>query len=203
MEHYLQAIATIFSLVNPGVCLVIFTDLEKGKSRSAASRDATVAMALVALVLIAAALAGARILNVFGISLDAFSVAGGAVLIAIGFSMLMATQSNSEADRDHAGKASGTNLGKLILFAASPGTITGVMTLAASHSQVDFPLTALVAIAVVVPVTWLVLLISVMAGRSTDKPGLGREMANRYMGLIIVAMGIQFALTGYKAFMAT
>jgi multiple antibiotic resistance protein len=31
---------------------------------------------------------------------------------------------------------------------------------------------------------------------------LAHDMVSRYMGLIVIAMGIQYALTGYKAFMA-
>jgi multiple antibiotic resistance protein len=34
------------------------------------------------------------------------------------------------------------------------------------------------------------------------RPGLARDMVSRYMGMIIIAIGIQFALKGYKAFIA-
>ena len=40
------------------------------------------------------------------------------------------------------------SLAPLILFAASPGTITGVITLAAAHTKLMFPVTALVAVCV-------------------------------------------------------
>ncbi|MBV1926378.1 MAG: hypothetical protein KUG62_04420 [Rhodobacteraceae bacterium] len=39
------------------------------------------------------------------------------------------------------------------------------------------------------------------ATNNADEPSLTHDMISRYMGLIVVAMGIQFALTGYKAFM--
>ncbi|MDK3075883.1 hypothetical protein QO034_22780 [Sedimentitalea sp. JM2-8] len=63
-------------------------------------------------------------------------------------------------------------------------------------------MTAFVAIAVVLGLTWLLPGTALLGGRKTSGPGRARDMVNRYMGLIVTAMGIQFALTGYKGFMA-
>ena len=54
---------------------------------------------------------------------------------------------------------SSASLTPLILFAASPGTITGVITLSAAHTRLGFPITALVAVAIASVVTWLVMLL--------------------------------------------
>jgi len=51
----------------------------------------------------------------------------------------------------------------LILFAASPGTITGVIT-------------------------------------STDGGGLVHDVTMRFMDLLVLAMGVQFAPSGYQPF---
>src|SRR5262252_4128396 len=88
MEHQLQAIATILSLVNPVICGAMFARIEAGQARAVLLADATKAALAVLVILVVAALAGARVLQVFGVSLDAFSVAGGGVLAWIGFSML-------------------------------------------------------------------------------------------------------------------
>jgi small neutral amino acid transporter SnatA (MarC family) len=90
----------------------------------------------------------------------------------------------------------------LILFAASPGTITGVITLAARHArQHDLPVTALVAVAVGAVVMWAVI---VLAARKASRPSgtsFLRDTVTRFMGLIVIAMGVQFALSGYRGFM--
>jgi multiple antibiotic resistance protein len=202
MSEHLQAIATVFSLVNPFVCAMIFASIIQGQSRAWAVRNATMLVLIVAVVLVIAAFLGSPILNLFGISLDAFSVAGGGVLIFIGFSMLQGTGSPSTPNNPSAQGESSSGLGRLILFAASPGTITGVMTIVAAHRRQGLPVTALSAIAVVLGVTWLLLLVAATRGGDAKRPGLARDMVSRYMGLIIIAMGIQFALKGYKAFMA-
>ena len=83
----------------------------------------------------------------------------------------------------------------MILFAASPGTIIGVITLA----ELLLPVTALVGVAVATVVMWITML---LVGREGVRPGDGflRDTATRFMGLIVIAMGTQFALTGLRNF---
>jgi len=132
--------------------------------------------------------------------LDAFSVAGGGVLSWIGFSMLIG---NSTIDKTSTkeGTIDKRSLTPLILFAASPGTITGVITLAVAHSRLGFPVTALVAVAVAVLVMWMAILLVVRLGSHSNGGGFVRDTLTRFMGLIVIAMGIQFVLSGLRAFM--
>ena len=88
MEQHLQAIVTVLSLVNPLICGVMFAQIETDQTRALRITDATKAALAVLAILLVAALVGARVLQIFGVSLDAFSVAGGGVLTWIGFSML-------------------------------------------------------------------------------------------------------------------
>lgn len=207
MEYHFQAIATLFSLVNPMVCAMMFTGLTAGQTKAQRVSDATRAILTIAVVMVTAALAGAQILRIFGIPLDVFSVAGGIVLSFIGFTMLAGSKSSDKPNPgSHSADppAAGPTLAPLILFAASPGTITGVITTAAAHSRDGIPLTALVGTGVVLTVTWVLLLLVARRSHSAGQkaPSLAHDMVSRYMGLIVIAMGIQYALTGYKAFMA-
>ena len=88
----------------------------------------------------------------------------------------------------------------LILFAASPGTITGVITLAAAHTRLNFPITALVAVVIASAVTWLVMLLVARVGRKDSEGGFAQDTITRFMGLIVLSMGVQFALTGLRQF---
>ena len=108
----------------------------------------------------------------------------------------------SDSDASTKDQPSGeASLTPLILFAASPGTITGVITLAVAHSKTDLPVTALVAIAVTIVVSFCVmLLLSFLDGK--QQGGFVHDTVTRFMGLIVVAMGVQFALTGIKSFMS-
>ena len=78
-----------------------------------------------------------------------------------------------------------------ILFAASPGTITGVITLSVAHAKSGIPVTALMAVATTM--MWIL----IVAGSG----GFVHHAVIRFMGLIVIAMGIQFALSGVRSFM--
>ena len=138
MQDHLQAIVTVLALINPVMCGAIFTQLEGARPRHALLVDATMAALAVLMILVLAALCGTRILDLFGVSLDAFSVAGGGVLSWIGFSMLSGS-ANAATSAPHEDSGKKVSLAPLILFAASPGTITGVITLAAVHTACCFP----------------------------------------------------------------
>jgi multiple antibiotic resistance protein len=175
VKEQLQAIVTVLSLVNPAICGAMFARIEGKRSRREQLVDATKAALATAVILIFSALIGTQLLHLFGVSLDAFMVAGGGVLAWMGFSMLSGQASLSTTSDTSSN--SGASLTPLILFAASPGTITGVITLSAAHTGLDLPITALVAIA-----------------------GSARDMITRFMGLIVLSMGVQFALTGLHKF---
>ena len=88
MNHQLQAIVTLLALINPLVCATMFMQIEAGQAKSVQIRTALQSAVAVGVILSLAALLGTKLLHAFGISLDAFSVAGGGVLAWIGFSMI-------------------------------------------------------------------------------------------------------------------
>jgi multiple antibiotic resistance protein len=198
MQQHLQAIVTVLSLVNPLICGAMFAQIEAGQTSATRLADATKAALAVLVILVIAALVGARVLHIFGVSLDAFSVAGGGVLAWIGFSMLRGKSApvpNAAGDQKR-------SLTPLILFAASPGTITGVITLAVVHTKLLLPATALVAVAVATVAMWIVMLLVSREEGTRAGGGFLRDTATRFMGLIVIAMGTQFALTGLRDFFA-
>ena len=197
MKEQLQAIVTVLSLVNPAICGAMFAQIDENRSRSQQVADATKAVLATTVILTVSALIGTQLLHLFGVSLDAFMVAGGGVLAWMGFSMLSGQVTSPKSQ--NAPSNSGASLTPLVLFAASPGTITGVITLSAAHTGLDLPVTALVAIAVAGLVTWLVLLLVSRAAKASEG-GSARDMITPFMGLIVLSMGVQFALTGLRKF---
>ena len=199
MGEQLQAIVTVISMVNPAICAAIFASAVRGLDTGAKVRQAIRASVAILVILSLAAFFGQQVLEMFGISLDAFKVAGGGVLAWIGFSMLR-SGADSKTSPDQSDEAN-PSLTPLIMFAASPGTITAVITLAVTHSKDALPVSTLIAIAVAVGVTLLVLIsISVAGGK--QQGGFVRNTITQFMALIVIAMGVQFLLTGFKDFMA-
>ena len=80
-------------------------------------------------------------------------------------------------------------------------TWAGFITLTVAHAKLALPVTALVAIAVAVVVMWVVMVLVARGGpRASGAGSLMHDMVTRFMGLIVVAMGVQFALTGFRNF---
>jgi multiple antibiotic resistance protein len=63
-----------------------------------------------------------------------------------------------------------------------------------------FPVTALVAVIVATVIMWLVIVLTIYLGKRAGGGGFVHDTVTRFMGLIVIAMGVQFALTGVRAF---
>lgn len=191
MEHYFQAIIAMLAVINPVVCGAMLLDIQKGKDLNTNIKAAVKAMLIVLLILLISAFGGKFILNIFGISEEAFKIVGGIIIGVIGFQMLFGLRNNSVEE----GNGDLTNL---ILFAASPGTITMVMTLAAINDFEGIPISAVVGVLVAIIVSiGIILFMLFMAAKKNTK---GQGFITKFMGLIIVAMGLQFMLDGIKDF---
>ena len=200
LHHLMQAIVTVLAVINPVVCGSIFltltSDLDLRQKRLAAIR---VALSIL-IILAGSALIGLRVLSVFGISLDVFQIVGGIIIAFMGFGMLGGGHQPAQAPPSAAtGSHIPNSLAPLVMFAAGPGTITAVVTMAAVHTPTGLPLSALTASAIGAGVTFAVLLLASQLGSRINRST--QAVVTRFMGLIVTAMGMQFALTGLKAFM--
>jgi multiple antibiotic resistance protein len=85
-----------------------------------------------------------------------------------------------------------------MLFAqAEPGISRGKQLV---DARLHLPTTALVAIGVATATTWLVMLVAARIARKLAGSGFLRDTISRLMGLLVLSMGVQFALTGFHAF---
>ena len=200
LHQMMQAIVTVLAVINPVVCGSIFltltSDLDLRQKRLAAIR---VALSIL-IILAGSALIGLRVLSVFGISLDVFQIVGGIIIAFMGFGMLGGGHQPAQAPPSAAtGSHIPNSLAPLVMFAAGPGTITAVVTMAAVHTPTGLPLSALAASTIGAGVTFAVLLLASQLGSRINRST--QAVVTRFMGLIVTAMGMQFALTGLKAFM--
>jgi multiple antibiotic resistance protein len=192
MDTYVHSTIAMLAVINPVVCGAMAMQLEHGKDARSNMMQGVKAMIVVLIILLAAALGGKAILNAFGISMDAFKVVGGIILSFIGFQMLAGPKSSNNADSSQSG------LTPLIMFAASPGTIAMTITLSAVHDPEGLPISAMVGVTSAVIITIAIMIaMQLMSGKVKSK---GQGLVTRFMGLIIVSMGLQFMLDGIKHF---
>jgi len=162
-------------------------------------REATKVALNILIILMASALVGLKVLSVFGISLDVFRVVGGMIIAYMGFDMLRGSHTVAQAPPESGDAGVHGSLVPLLMFAAGPGTITAVVTLAAVHTPDGLPMTAIIAAVVGAGVTFSALILAVRLG---SRLGSGMQATvTRFMGLIGASMGMQFVLVGRKAFL--
>ncbi len=199
LHQMVQAIVTVLAVINPVVCGSLLLTLTPKLAPAQRRRKAVRVALSILIILIASALIGLRVLSIFGISLDVFRIVGGMIIAYMGFDMLSGRHTVGQATPTDDDAAASDSLAPLIMFAAGPGTITAVVTLAAVHTPDGLPVTAIVAAVVGAGVTFAVLLLAVGMG---SRLGHGTQaMVTRSMGLIVASMGMQFVLTGLKAFL--
>jgi len=198
LHQVLQAIVTVLAVINPVVCGSLFLTLTPNLTAPERRREAAKVALNILIILMGSALVGLKVLSIFGISLDVFRVVGGMIIAYMGFDMLRGSHTVAQAPPENGDTSIQGSLVPLLMFAAGPGTITAVVTLAAVHTPDGLPITAITAAVVGAGVTFVALILAVRLG-----PRLGRgtqATITRFMGLIVASMGMQFVLVGLKAF---
>lgn len=194
--EFVQAVVTLVAIMNPVGTAPIFQNMVSPLPTQRQRVAGVWACVFIFVILAGAAFVGQPVLNIFGVSIDAFRAAGGIVLGLMGLNMLQGRKSQ-EHERLADEKEIRENL--LVPFAmplvAGPGSITGVIVLASTHNQPGIvPWTALSAVAVGTFATGACLFLMLTFGRFISQDA--QRIFTRFMGLILVAMGMQFLLAG-------
>ncbi|HJV26244.1 MAG TPA: MarC family protein [Aromatoleum sp.] len=200
MNEFLQAFVSLLAITNPIIAAPLFLGIVAGMPVAGKRRAAGQAAMAVLAILAGAAIGGRYILELFGISLDAFRTAGGLVIILVGLEMLRG--SPSEIQRDEASPDDAQDR-IVVPFAmplvAGPGAITTAITLSVAYpSRLYLPVIALFASIATAIVLWLVLRLALVRQRLAT-PRVER-IFTRFMGLILVAIGFQIGMLGIRDF---
>jgi multiple antibiotic resistance protein len=194
----LLAVSSIFFLVDPFAAIPSFLAITNGANAARRKRMARKGALTCFCVLAIFAVAGRLIFRMFGITLPAFEVAGGLILLLIGLDMLEAKRSpTQEASGDTEEAASKEDAGIVPLgipMLAGPGAISSVMVLVGQVTTAWQMAAIIGCIAFTALVSYWVL-----AGASRVKTFLGEtgiRILVRIMGLLLVALAMQFFVNG-------
>ena len=192
------ALSSIFFLVDPFAAIGSFLAITAGADREKRKRIAGKACLTCFLVLAVFALGGQLLFKMFGITLPAFEIAGGLILMLIGIDMLEArrspTQESTSEAEEAAHKEDAGIVPLCIPMLAGPGAISSVMVMvgqATSHWQMA---AILGSIAVTATASY-----GVLSGAERLQTLLGEtgiRILVRIMGLLLVALAMQFFVNG-------
>ncbi len=192
------ALSSIFFLVDPFAALPTFLAVTTGDDAKRRRRTAWKASLTALVVLSAFAIAGQYIFRMFGITLPAFEIAGGIILLLIGLDMLQAkrspTQESTEETTEARVKEDAGIVPLGIPMLAGPGAITSVMVLV-GQAQTRWQMAAiLISIFITAVICYLVLGNSDRVARVLGDTGV--RILVRIMGLLLVALAVQYFVNG-------
>lgn len=194
----LLALSSIFFLVDPFATLPTFLAITEGYDSARRKRTARKGALTTLIVLSTFAFAGEEIFHLFGITLPAFELAGGIVLLLIGLDMLQAKRSaTQETPSDAQAAAQKEDAGIVPLgvpMLAGPGAITSVMVLVGQANTRWQMAAILISIAVTALICYLVLGHSTIVARVLGDTGI--RILVRVMGLLLVALAAQYFVNG-------
>jgi multiple antibiotic resistance protein len=207
IELYLSALVTFFVVIDPPGCAPIYAGLTKGATPAARRAMAIRAVVVASIILFVFAAVGETILDALGVSLPAFSIAGGIMLFLIALEMVF--ERRTERREDRAAKVASTpEVEDVSIFPmampmiAGPGSIASVMLTMGRNHGVENVTVVLAALATILVLTLLALL---AAGPLMRLLGARVEsVITRILGVLLGALAVQFIIDGVgKAFHIT
>jgi len=195
----LLALSSVFFLVDPFAALPTFLAVTAGVDKQRRRAMARKASITACVVLSAFAIAGQYIFKMFGITLPAFEIAGGIILLLIGLDMLNAKRSPTQetgVEAEAAAVKEDAGIVPLgIPMLAGPGSITSVMVLV---GQAQGKWTLLAAILAAIFITaFICFLVLGNSDRVASVLGdTGIRILVRIMGLLLVALAVQYFVNG-------
>ncbi len=197
-QFALLTLTSIFFLVDPFAVIPLFLAVTSDSSVAERKRVALRATFTCAIILCAFALAGSLIFKLFGITLPAFKIAGGIILLQIGVDMLQAKQSGQRSTPEETQEGTAKEDASIIPLGmpmlAGPGAISTVMVLIGeSHTAWRRG----VVYAAILVTSFAAYLVLAGAGRVRRYMGeTGIRILMRLMGLLLVALAVQFIANG-------
>jgi multiple antibiotic resistance protein len=196
----LLAFSSVFFLVDPFAAIGSFLAITAGADAARRKRMARKGALTCFIVLTTFAVAGQFIFRMFGITLPAFEVAGGLILLLIGLDMLEARRSPTQettGDAEEAAAKEDAGIVPLgIPMLAGPGAISSVMVLVGQVPTLfGWEMAAILGSIAITAFTsyW------VLAGADRVRGFMGEtgiRILVRIMGLLLVALAMQFFVNG-------
>lgn len=204
IEHFALAFPAVFLIVDPFGALPVFLAMTTRDSAEKTRAMALKACLTAALIMALFTLFGGVLFKFFGLTLSAFRVAGGLLLLITALDMLRARQPSTRTSEGEAKEGDEKDDIAIVPLAmpvlAGPGAIATVMVLMADGASVALGAAVLASIALTFFITWLVLRSAQPVKRVLGQTGLA--LVNRLFGLILATIAVQFIFGGAKDLLA-
>jgi len=199
-SFFFEAFLALFTIINPVSCASLFLAITKGASHIERTKTAARAAITATIVLFIFAFGGQYILHFFGITIEAFKIAGGIIIGTIGFKMVLFGREHffTPEEKDEAVEKEDVSLIPLAIpMLSGPGAITTTMVLTSSSQSLVQFLLILLAILTCTFLSYFILAKSELIEQRIGKNG--QRVTERIIGLIVLVVGVQLIINGITA----
>lgn len=201
---FVTAFVSIFVTLDAIGNVPIFLSITPHNSESERAQMVTRAVLVVFGVLVVFAVFGNFIFRFFGVTIEAFRIVAGLLLLKISFDMMEAkparVRHTPEEDAEGMLRQDVAIIPLAIPLLSGPGTISTVIALTGQAAKASAPVPAfsviLLAIALNTLIAFAALRSAAVISRYLKEGGM--RVFTRVMGLILAAIAVQFVLTGIK-----
>lgn len=198
LDFLIGAFAVLFSVVDPVSAVPLFlsmTQRDTPAQRRRYARNATITATAVMLFFLAF---GQTVFALFSVTLTAFRIAGGLILLIIALDLLKATHTGVRMEKAEAEEGAQKNDISVTPFGipllGGPGAISTVMVLASQKPGSAGSINVAVAVLAVGLTIYVSLRASELIHRYLGITGI--NVMSRLLGLLLLAMAIQFLMDG-------
>ncbi len=202
IEQFIKYFVLLFVVIEPVSLVPLFGALTRGEGDDCRRRIAFKSTTLAASILFAFAFAGDYLLRALGISFDAFKIAGGLLLFLLAVDMVFARESGLRSttlrERDEARYREDISVFPMAFpLIAGPGSLATVLLLVGETGGDWVMLTGLlVVLTLILGLTLVLLLLTPHVMRVLGVTGA--NVISRLLGVVLVALAVQFVVDGIK-----
>jgi len=185
IDQLIYAVALLFFIFDPFASLPIFISLTKHMDDEEKKRSARNAIFVAAVLFVIFTLLGKWILELFGISLDAFRIAGGLILLMMAIEIIFSLSFTKGSDKD--------NVAWVIIatpILTGPGVISTAIILTASVGA----FTTIIAGVISLAITWGMLRNSIYIVNKVGANAI--DIFSKIIGMLLAALAVEFMLQG-------
>lgn len=200
LPTYFKFFIGLFALVNPVGIIPVFISMTSYQTALARNKTNLTANLSVAIILWTSLFLGDGILQLFGISIDSFRIAGGILVVTIAMSMISGKlgedKQNKQEKSESAIRESVGVVPLALPLMAGPGAISSTIVWGTRYHSWNYLIGFTIAIALFAFCCWLVFRLAPWLVRLLGQTGI--NVITRIMGLLLMALGIEFIVTGLK-----
>lgn len=199
-SYAVLALGSLFAVLNPFAAIPPFMAMTAANSATERTVMAKRAVMIAFCILSLFAVSGLRILNFFGVSVAAFQIAGGLVLIRVAFDLLQGGGSMKVTPEERVEGATKDDISITPLavpILCGPATITAAI-LVSSQATLWLHVAILVA-SIGATYAGIFVMLRIVSTHSHRLGDTTTRVSSRLMGLILVAVAVQFVIEGVRA----